>query len=558
MADAGAVANIKLKVFISYSRKDEDFAQELLGGMQLAGFEPYLDKHDIAAGEDWEARLGRLIEAADTVVFVISPDAFASERCAWEVERTVNLKKRLLPVVWRRVEEAQVPPRLKQLNYIFFDLPAVLPVASITALATALRTDVEWVREHTRLGEMALRWDGRGRNEALLLRGDELAAAQAWLASPPQYAPDPALLHYEFIRAGEDAEAVRSTAERQRLEQMAAVQSEREKALEREKAAQTEREKALQRERAALNRIKRAQMTIGALSVSVISVAALAYFKVLDPSYLEGLYNGVRNRMADAGLKPTHVWRDCASDACPEMVLIPPGEFMMGSPDTEHDRWKDEGPQRKVTIGRSLLVSKFEVTFAEWDACNRDNGCQFPPRDQGWGRGKRPVMNISWSDVQQYLNWISIKTGMKYRLLTEAEWEYAARGITDSQKLPPRYAWGDEVGVGNANCNGCKSEWDRKSTAPVGSFKANAFGLYDMHGNVWEWVADCYGDYPKSVHDGTATPEYPGCKRIMRGGAWDYSSGDMRAARRVGMDPASWSHVVGFRVARDLSVVRSK
>src|SRR6516162_10880247 len=122
MATTGA-EDQKLKVFISYSRKDEDFAQDLLAGLQVGGFEPYLDKHDIAAGEDWEARLGRLIEAADTVVYVISPDAVASERCAWEVERTVALRKRLLPIVWRAVEEATVPARLKQLNYIYFDKP---------------------------------------------------------------------------------------------------------------------------------------------------------------------------------------------------------------------------------------------------------------------------------------------------------------------------------------------------------------------------------------------------------------------------------------------------
>src|SRR5262245_53082859 len=157
MADASAAEDRKLKVFISYSRKDEDFAQELLVGLQLAGFEPYLDKHDIAAGEDWEARLGRLIEAADTVVFVVSPDAVISKRCAWEVERTVALKKRLMPIVWRRVEEAQVPPRLKQLNYIFFDKP-MMSVPSLTALSTALRTDLGWIREHTRIGEAALRW----------------------------------------------------------------------------------------------------------------------------------------------------------------------------------------------------------------------------------------------------------------------------------------------------------------------------------------------------------------------------------------------------------------
>jgi hypothetical protein len=139
--DVSSVGDRKLMVFISYSRRDEDFAQELLTGLELVGFEPYLDKHDIAAGEDWEARLGQLIEAADTVVFVISPDAVASERCAWEVERTVALKKRLLPNVRRRVDEAQVPARLKQLNYLFFDrAPYVRTHAAGTSHSPANRS----------------------------------------------------------------------------------------------------------------------------------------------------------------------------------------------------------------------------------------------------------------------------------------------------------------------------------------------------------------------------------------------------------------------------------
>src|SRR5262249_23166868 len=140
MANVGAEPG-RLKIFISYSRKDEDFAQDLLEGLEATGFEPYLDKHDIAAGEDWETRLGRLIETADTVVFVISPDAVASKRCAWEVDCTIDRKKRLLPIVWRRVEEAQIPPRLKRLNYIFFDRPLSFG-ASLRALATALKTDI--------------------------------------------------------------------------------------------------------------------------------------------------------------------------------------------------------------------------------------------------------------------------------------------------------------------------------------------------------------------------------------------------------------------------------
>ena len=189
MPEPGGVERIALKVFMSYSRKDEAFAQDLLAGLEVGGVEAYLDKHDIAAGEDWEARLARLIESADTVVFVISPDSVASPRCAWEVERTHDLKKRLLPVVYRSVDETQVPPRLKQLNYIFFDRPHSFG-AALQSLVKALKTDIAWIREHTRIGDTALRWDGRGRADALLLRGDELAIAKDWLKAQPKFAPN--------------------------------------------------------------------------------------------------------------------------------------------------------------------------------------------------------------------------------------------------------------------------------------------------------------------------------------------------------------------------------
>jgi hypothetical protein len=334
MADGSAAGDRKLRVFISYSRKDEDFAQELLVGLQIAGFEPYLDKHDIAAGEEWEQRLGRLIEAADTVVFVISPDAMASDRCAWEVNRTVELKKRLLPIVFRRVEEAQVAPRLKQLNYIFFDRPFSF-APSLQALAAALRTDVEWIREHTRIGEAALRWDGRGRNEALLFRGEELAAAKAWLAAQPEYAPEPTLLHHEFIKTAEDAEAARTSAERQRLDQMAAAQAEREKALEREKFAQ-------QREKAALRRGQRALAAATGLFACIVIGAIGVYYRdylkeqyhwrvVMRPSVLTAAQE------KEKAAKPGSDFKEC-SNGCPTMIVIPAGKFTMGSPETEKDR----------------------------------------------------------------------------------------------------------------------------------------------------------------------------------------------------------------------------
>jgi hypothetical protein len=160
-------------------------AEELVTGLELAGFEPYLDRHDIAAAEDWEARLGDLIQSADTIVFILSPAAVRSERCAWEVERAAELGKRLIPIQGKSVPEADVPERLRRLNYIFFSEGQSF-AKPLTELATALRQDVEWIREHTRLSEAAARWQARtragGAADDLLLRGNDLTDARAWAA----------------------------------------------------------------------------------------------------------------------------------------------------------------------------------------------------------------------------------------------------------------------------------------------------------------------------------------------------------------------------------------
>jgi CRISPR-associated protein Cas7/Csd2 subtype I-C len=240
-------------------------------------------------------------------------------------------------------------------------------------------------------------------------------------------------------------------------------------------------------------------------------------------------------------------FRECAAD-CPEMIVVTAGEFMMGSPDTEKDREKDEGPQRKVTIAKPFAVARFNVTFAEWDACADHGGCEPRVGDQGWGRGRRPVINVSWDDARRYVEWLSRLTGRSYRLLTESEWEYAARAGTKTA-----YYWGDDIGKGNANCMGCSSEWERQ-TSPVGSFKPNAFSLYDMAGNVWQWVQDCYHvGYAGAPDDGSAWTEGDCNRRVLRGGSWGYSPQGLRSAIRFRNTAANRDSVIGFRVGRTLT-----
>jgi len=229
------------------------------------------------------------------------------------------------------------------------------------------------------------------------------------------------------------------------------------------------------------------------------------------------------------------------------MIIIPAGKFIMGSPENELDRRASEGPQHEVTIAKAFAVSRFEVTFEEWEACVAAAAC--PQVTDHWGRGEMPVINVSWGDAKQYVGWLSQLTRKEYRLLTEAEWEYAARAGATT-----RYSWGDDPSMGSANCDGCGGHWKLQQTAPVGSLKPNAFGLHDMHGNVWEWVEDSWHEnYDGAPTDGSAwlrggDPSY----RIVRGGSWRNESEVVRAAVRVRRNINVRFDTLGFRIARTL------
>ena len=257
---------------------------------------------------------------------------------------------------------------------------------------------------------------------------------------------------------------------------------------------------------------------------------------------------------SERALQPKDSFAECAQ--CPEMVVVPAGSFLMGSPPKEKDLYDEEGqkamsvPQHQVTIAKPFAVGKFEVTFDDWDACVADGDCPHA-NDSGLGRGRRPVINVSWDDAQLYVAWLSRVTGKTYRLLSEAEWEYAARAGTQTV-----YFWGDEIGTGtNANCQSCGSKWDGRQTAPVGSFAGNAFGLHDLHGNVWEWVEDCrHGNYEGAPDDGSAWMAGGLCdSRVLRGGSWYYPPLAIRSAVRGSETTETRAADKGFRVGRTLT-----
>ena len=273
-------------------------------------------------------------------------------------------------------------------------------------------------------------------------------------------------------------------------------------------------------------------------------------------------------------------FRDCQT-YCPEMVILPPGKFTIGSPMNEVGRGTDEDPQEVVTIAYTLAVGKYPVTRAEFAAFVEDTGWQLGPCEHWGGKSfvvekgiywsnafeqtnQHPVVCVNWDDSQAYVQWLSRKTGKHYRLLSEAEWEYAARAGTttawywgNSEAEQCRYANGADLsakaqGASTAGAVNCDDKYPH--TSPVGSFQPNKFGLYDMAGNVGEWVEDCYHDnYRDAPREGRAVesciPKFHDA-RVMRGGAWNAIPAWLRSASRDVEVPSTRADTFGFRVAR--------
>jgi formylglycine-generating enzyme required for sulfatase activity len=270
------------------------------------------------------------------------------------------------------------------------------------------------------------------------------------------------------------------------------------------------------------------------------------WFTAIRPYMAANIHPFVLSAEAERALKPLAHFKECAKD-CPEMVVIPAGAFRMGSPADENGRYDNEGPQHDVVFAKPFAVSSFDVTFDDWSVCASYGDCDPGISDSGFGRGRQPVINVVFEDARRYASWLARVTGKPYRLLTEAEWEYAARAGTttafsfgDDEAMLGRYAW--------------YSKNSGRQAHAVGEKEPNAFGLYDMHGNVFQWVEDCvHGTYDGAPADGSAWLTRGDCSgRIVRGAAWNLPPHNLRSAYRSWYVADLRLSRVGFRVGRAL------
>jgi Sulfatase-modifying factor enzyme 1/TIR domain len=404
----------KAKIFISYSRKDMAFADKLEVALKARGFEVLIDRQEIYAFEDWWRRIEALIGGADTVVFVLSPDAVKSDVALKEVAHAASLNKRFAPIVCRRVEDSAVPEALGRLNFVFFDDPEQFE-ASADRLTEALRTDIGWVRQHTEYGEAERRWSAAGKPRGLLLHTPTLEIAEYWISSRPASAPEPTKEIRDFVSISRQG-----TRSAQRLR------------------------------RFAQGSIFTLMLVVILGLVGVIKqdylIAQWRFLTVTWPYERVNVWPYILSTAREQALKPGESFKECAQD-CAEMVVVPAGSFTMGGPtNVEQPRYygaNTEQPQHTVTFSKPFAVSRNQLTFADWDACVAAGGCNdYRPSDTGWGRAQQPVINVSWEDAQQYVAWLAEVTGKTYRLLSESEYEYAARAGTTTV-----YPWGDDIGV---------------------------------------------------------------------------------------------------------------
>jgi formylglycine-generating enzyme required for sulfatase activity len=550
--------------FFSYSREDDADSHGALSALrnriqgELRGllgrtaktFRLWQDKEAIPAGTLWESEIKSA--AAQSVFFVpiITPTVVASPYCRFELESFL-------------AREAELGRGDLVFPILYIDVPALDdavrrqndPVLSLIAS----RQYLDW-RELRYLDIDSTEVKRQVGRFCTHIRD---ALQRPWMSPEERKAQEVARRQGEAERRQQETESKRRaeverhpTAEfeaeaRTDVEQLrheAEAQPQRAEA-ERQKPAQPQlREKVEVQPHPEEDARRVIRPLVGLLVGLFVVLAAIGIWIVsTSPPTTTPIKVTILTVQQEQNLKAKDTFKECTT--CPQMMVVSAGSFSLGSPAGEPARFANEGPQHTVKIARQFAVGQFALTFDEWDACVGAGGCNgYRPDDQGWGRGGRPVINVSWHDAAAYVAWLAKLTGKPYRLLSEAEYEYATRAGTTTA-----YPWGSAIGKNNANCHGCSSEWDNKQTAPVGSFAANGFGLYDMVGNVWEWTQDCYHDgYDGAPTDGSAWISGDCGSRVLRGGSWYRDPDNLRSALRFGVTSDLRNYGVGFRVARTL------
>jgi formylglycine-generating enzyme required for sulfatase activity len=538
------------QVFISYVRKDRAVVARLAAELERRGYSVWWDIA-LLSGDDYRPEIEKELRAASAVVVAWSSGSVKSTFV--RSEAGYGLRERiLLPIALET--DLELPLEFDQLQTASFAEWVADPeeTCAIDSLCRALgKKGVEPISRSSdgvppNVSEAAK--DVKTRNSGGQEdKGERVRDRKGWSKSARLVLALALLAAGVFggYRLYDKIQADREAAERELAASRRALGEERRPITadpeQRDRAAQSamvERQRALDDEKrraaAAAAAAERRRLEAEQAAAAAASQRALEDQKRRAAEAAEKRWRDAEQAEL---VQARREFRDC--DECPLMVVVPSGSFNMGSETGD----PEETPVHRVTIARPFAVGRFEVTFAQWDACVAAQGCKRKPADRGWGRGTRPVIHVSWHDAKEYVAWLSARTGKGYRLLSESEWEYAARGGSPTEVEGRR----------NANCAGCGSQYDDQQTAPVGSFTPNGFALYDMIGNVWEWTEDCWSDnYRGAPEDGSARPSGDCSLRVLRGGSWDNGPKSARSAKRSKDKATSRNGDSGFRVARNL------
>jgi formylglycine-generating enzyme required for sulfatase activity len=521
------------RVFISYSSKDLSAAQHICAALEKRGCPCWIANRDVGAGENYQESIVQAIEQASVMVLVFSANSNESK----EITKELSLASRMnLVVIPARTEDVAPSGAFayeistRQWIDLFHDWEGAIEglASRVRAILSSFEPETEAPRAGAvpnAAGLQAAPEKAKPESSSAPARGVVLGAALAVLA----------------LAAGGGLFLLKV----QKPEVQSSYPVETGGA---DKAASVDQAGRSAKPEAPARPISGPPPA--PVEPQMPSPAPSAPSRLAQPS-------AAAPSASDVGAGG-QLFRDCPN--CPVMTTIPAGATFIGSPASESGHDSTEEPRRKVTFARPFAIGRDEVTFAEWQACVADGGCgQYWPTDMGWGQADRPVIFVSWSDAGAYVKWLAQKTGKPYRLPSEAEWEYAARGCNSASCADKPFWFGDASNPDRANYDwrvsyggGAKAQPPRK-TLPVGRYGPNGFGLFDASGNVAQWTQDCWNpDLRNLPADGTAQSKGDCLSRVYRGGSWTDEPLYLRSAARKSDLASSRLPYVGFRVARDL------